>query len=162
MSEKRKRWTREEDELILDLFQKMLIPEMVNVLQGRSTTAIRKRVHQLGIVYRTNRKKRGRDRAIFRFFSRTNKGSNRLGCWEWIGTITNEGYGVFGAEGGFSSAHRFSWKIHYGDIPDGLLVLHKCDNRRCVNPEHLFLGTQSDNMRDKIAKGRRRVPKPDL
>ena len=162
MSEKRKRWTREEDELIFDLFQKMLIPEIANVLQDRSMLAIRQRVYRLGIVKHMDRKKRSRDRAIFRFFSRVTKESDQLGCWEWIGTITNEGYGVFGVEGGFSSAHRFSWKIHYGDIPDGLLVLHKCDNRKCVNPEHLFLGTHQDNMRDKIAKGRWRVPKPAL
>lgn len=79
-------------------------------------------------------------------------------CWNWTASLSKgggAGYGVFSDDAlRYVRAHRFSWELHYGAIPDGLFVLHKCDNRRCVNPEHLFLGTQLDNMRDRSAKGR--------
>jgi hypothetical protein len=65
------------------------------------------------------------------------------------------GYGVFNSPYSKSdNAHRFSWRLRNGVIPDGLFVLHRCDNPPCVNPDHLFLGTQRDNMIDKVAKGR--------
>jgi hypothetical protein len=89
-----------------------------------------------------------------RFWAKVQRGE---GCWEWQGANNGKGYGCFGKEGSRPYyAHRFSWELHAGPIPDGLFVLHRCDNRRCVNPEHLFLGTQGDNMRDMIAKGRGR------
>lgn len=71
-------------------------------------------------------------------------------CWLWTGT-TIRGYGSFNKHG---YAHRFSWELHNGQILNGLHVLHKCDVRACVRPEHLFLGTNYDNIRDKCAKGR--------
>lgn len=76
------------------------------------------------------------------------------GCWEFIGTRNKRGYGVFTFENKKVPAHRFSYQIHVGNIPEGRLVLHKCDNPPCVNPEHLFIGTQFDNMRDMVQKGR--------
>lgn len=78
-------------------------------------------------------------------------------CWLWTGKTSGQGYGrVRVPASGYVLAHRFSWQLHNGNnpIPDGLLVLHKCDNPPCVNPKHLFLGTHADNMRDMIAKNR--------
>ena len=87
------------------------------------------------------------------------------GCWLW--TAANNGvYGTLrdNRENGFRSkfAHRFSWEIHNGEIPNGFLVLHKCDTPLCVNPEHLFLGTYQDNRLDAIKKGRQIIPRNEL
>ena len=78
------------------------------------------------------------------------------GCWLWKGHIKKNGYGTFWlkAEKKPVHAHRYAYTNFVGVIPDGLCVLHHCDNRSCVRPEHLFLGTLSDNMQDCVAKGR--------
>ena len=76
------------------------------------------------------------------------------GCWEWSLNIMQNGYASFQMNGEVWYAHRFSYTAFVGDIPDGVFVCHKCDNPKCANPEHLFLGTQLDNMRDAAAKGR--------
>ena len=78
------------------------------------------------------------------------------GCWEWQGYIRPSGYGDVGVPGESRTegAHRASWLIHEGPIPDGMFVCHHCDNPRCVRPDHLFLGTSQDNMDDMWAKGR--------
>jgi len=83
------------------------------------------------------------------------------GCWEWIGSKNWDGYGMIGIAGTdrlswkIRIAHRISYALHVGEIPAGINVLHKCDNPACVNPDHLFLGTQRQNVHDMIAKGRR-------
>lgn len=74
-------------------------------------------------------------------------------CWEWTASTIN-GYGRFGVNYSLIFAHRYSWEIHNGKIPDGLHVLHFCDNPLCVNPKHLFVGTQQDNVNNCIGKER--------
>jgi hypothetical protein len=71
-------------------------------------------------------------------------------CIEWKGRTDKDGYGTIGSR----RAHRVAWEQTFGPIPDGLQVLHKCDNPPCCNPDHLFLGTRTDNMNDKVRKGR--------
>lgn len=78
-------------------------------------------------------------------------------CWQWTGGSRKTGYGSFKLKfsGGVEwSAHRASWILFRGSIPDGLYVLHRCDNPLCVNPDHLFTGTQLDNVHDMLAKNR--------
>lgn len=78
------------------------------------------------------------------------------GCWLYLGCYSKEGYGRLDAEyyNGFRSSHRFSYFIHNGDFDRSLCVMHTCDNPTCVNPDHLRLGTNDDNMADMVSKGR--------
>lgn len=100
---------------------------------------------------------------IDRFWPKVNKDAPN-GCWEWTAGISKLGYGFFFVarntftKSGNVPSHRVSFMIANGPIPDGLLVCHKCDNRKCVNPDHLFLGTDADNVHDMIAKGRAKFP----
>lgn len=80
---------------------------------------------------------------------------NANGCWEWKGFRLKTGYGKFSYKRKSYLAHRISWYLFNGPIPDYLCVCHKCDNPPCINPEHLFLGTQVDNIQDMIKKNRR-------
>jgi hypothetical protein len=76
------------------------------------------------------------------------------GCWIWTEYCNHQGYGRWRYDGKRIGAHRISWMLYCGPISGGLSVLHHCDNPSCVNPDHLFLGTHDDNMRDMTAKGR--------
>lgn len=91
-----------------------------------------------------------------RFWAKVDKTGGASACWPWTGKpIVGTGYGrVRVGEGRSARAHRVAYMLACGPIPDGLDVLHRCDNRTCCNPEHLFTGTNGDNNRDRASKGR--------
>lgn len=97
-----------------------------------------------------------RDDSAFlaRFWAKVDKSAGPDGCWPWTGGRLPFGYGIFQMGTGPKKAHRVSWAMAHGSVPEDLLVLHRCDNPPCVNPDHLFLGTHADNASDKMKKGR--------
>ena len=90
------------------------------------------------------------DRYVQRFWRKVRTSD---GCWEWTAGTTS-GYGLMYIHGRPVKAHRLSWMLHNGPIPDGLFVCHHCDTPRCIRPDHLFLGTAADNCHDRDRKGR--------
>lgn len=93
---------------------------------------------------------------IYRFWAAVEKHD---GCWRWTGVITHNGYGRLfirrtKGKAPYIPAHRFCWELHYGSVPVGQQVCHRCDNPGCVNPAHLFLGSHKDNMADRNTKAR--------
>lgn len=97
-----------------------------------------------------------------RFWDKVKKSDDPYGCWEWQTSRTNDGYGVFTLNGKLVRSHRVSWVLTYGLIPSGMCILHHCDNPKCVNPSHLFLGTFKDNTMDMHKKGRAAWPNVKL
>ena len=91
--------------------------------------------------------------SLIAFFNEDEKG-----CYPWPLSIGGPGYGQWGANSRVYTAHRVSYALHVGDVTDGMHVCHSCDNRRCIRPSHLFLGTPADNMHDKERKGRGTKP----
>lgn len=90
-----------------------------------------------------------------RFWDKVDKSDD---CWEWLAYKDKDGYGRFRVDGQWVGAHRFVFEMKCGRIPAGMCVCHSCDNPSCVNPEHLWLGTHEDNLRDMAEKGRARCP----
>jgi hypothetical protein len=91
---------------------------------------------------------------VERFWKNVSVVQNKFDCLEWIGRTSYKGYGVMKINNKTVQAHRFSYQIHKGTIPDGMLVCHLCDNPKCVSPSHLFLGTIQDNNLDRDRKQR--------
>lgn len=78
----------------------------------------------------------------------------QTGCWEWLAAKDGKGYGKMGINGKHQQAHRLMYELKYGKIPKGMFACHTCDNKSCCNPDHIFIGTNSDNIRDAIMKNR--------
>lgn len=91
---------------------------------------------------------------VRRFWSKVDKSGE---CWVWTASLQNKGYGQFQMRGKMMLAHRVSWELENGPIPDNQCVLHRCDNRKCVRTAHHFLGTKADNNADMHSKGRARA-----
>lgn len=141
-------WSDEEAALLAEQYPAVGLDGCSKLLPHRTKRSIRYKVAALGLKKDFAKS----DRA--RFFSKVEK--RDTGCWEWVGQINKHGYGVFSVLAKPITAHRFSYSLHHGKDPADLLVCHTCDNPKCVNPEHLFLGTVLDNHRDMDRKGRRR------
>jgi HNH endonuclease len=94
-----------------------------------------------------------RENIVKRFWARVRKTD---ACWEWTGSTRHFGHGHLNVSGRRVLAHRFSWELANGPIPPGLQINHHCDNPPCVRPDHLYLGTQADNTRDRVERGRSR------
>lgn len=99
------------------------------------------------------RRRRSEDPVDLRFLRSRTEADPETGCWNWTGSLV-DGYAHLTENRKGVYAHRRMWSLAYGPIPQGLWVLHRCDNPRCINPDHLFLGTNNDNVQDMVRKGR--------
>ncbi len=142
-------WTQEETDILHRLYPSGKTKELVLLLH-RSFNTISCQAQRLGI-QRLDYTKQPLQKRFEKFVMP----EPNSGCWLWTGGTDGSGYGQIGnGHGKTIHAHRASWLIYKGLIPDGLSVLHKCDNPPCVNPQHLFLGTQQDNITDCCNKKR--------
>ncbi len=101
------------------------------------------------------------DKELVKFWTKVAITADTDRCWNWLGASHKQGYGIITHRGKPFGAHRVSYFIRFNNINDNLHCLHKCDNPKCVNPNHLFLGTHQDNVSDREKKGRNNPPKGD-
>jgi hypothetical protein len=131
-------WTEREDEQLREACAARLSSPEIAVRLGRSRQAINGRVHK-------------RIAPAARFWAKVAKGD---GCWLWTASVFENGYGLFHCDERNVKAHRFAYELCVGPIPEGLEVRHRCDVPRCVNPDHLEVGTHAENMADMVRRGR--------
>jgi len=150
------KYTIEEEQKILDLYAEGSSSNEIGKSFFMTGKGIIKILKAYGVSIRTNSEShKGRfDPLDDRFWGKIKKQTS--GCWEWKGNISSSGYGLLSYKGKNIGSHILSWILHNGEIENNLWVLHKCDNRKCVNPKHLFLGTRQDNMDDMVRKGRQK------
>lgn len=109
----------------------------------------------MGVVcYNQSMKKKPASERLAEFYQMISRPVDQTECWQWTGKTNTDGYGYSGMIDGNRIAHRIMYTLAVGPIPAGMCVLHHCDNRGCVNPSHLFIGTRGDNNRDRNQKGR--------
>jgi len=142
-----KKWTNEEIKILQDNYQTKCCQNLCDILPNRTWCAIKQEAKKLGLLYVNSL----RDEQRFWTYVGDKQEDN---CWNWIGIYDRDGYGHIKINRKQVIAHRFSWVLKNGEIPKNMYVLHRCDNPKCVNPSHLFLGTQQDNIKDKVNKNR--------
>lgn len=140
-----KRWTKEEIKMLKDNYVNKSKQDLLILLNDRTWIAIKRKARLLKLTWLTPEQ---------RFWKKVDKKSDNE-CWNWTGSCFKFGYGQIRIKNKMIKAHRFSWEIHFGKIPDDKpCVLHHCDNPKCVNPSHLWSGTYKDNTKDMINKDR--------
>lgn len=144
------KWTSEHVALWAEMYARLMTIDEISAATGASVERIWSKFKEHGIPLRP--KNKPSKPAKLRFDRKWTPEPN-TGCWLWKHGTHKFGYGFF-KHAGEVTAHRVSWVLHNGPIPDGMHVLHRCDVPQCVNPDHLFLGTHTDNMKDCARKGR--------